>query len=144
MSTFREWMNRLQFFGKGHRFDREMGDELQFHIETRAAELQESGVSKEQAMQRARREFGSVQLAREDSRQAWQFPGIEHFLLDLRVGFRMLWRSPGFSVLAILCLTRGIGANAAVFSWIEGLLFRPYPAVVQQDRLMALSGTAKG
>ena len=144
MSTFREWMNRLQFFAKGRRFDRDMGDELQFHIEARATELQEAGVAKEEAMQRACKEFGSVQLAREDSREAWQFPWLEHFLLDLRVGFRMLWRSPGFSVLAILCLTLGIGANAAVFSWIEGLLFRPYPAVAHQEQLMALSGTAKG
>src|ERR1700752_2774987 len=69
---------------------------------------------------------------------------MQTFLQDLRFGFRMLRRSPGFSVLAILCLTLGIGANAAVFSWIEGLLFRPYPAVVQQDTRMPLSGTAKG
>src|SRR5437016_623237 len=56
----------------------------------------------------------------------------------------MLRRSPGFSALAILCLTLGIGANAAVFSWIEGILFRPYPAVTHQERLLALGGTARG
>src|SRR6201993_3051378 len=67
-----------------------------------------------------------------------------NFLQDLRFGFRMLGRSPGFSLLAILCLTLGIGANAAVFSWIEGILFRPYPAVVHQERLFALTGTALG
>jgi len=55
-----------------------------------------------------------------------------------------LFRNPGFSTLAILCLTLGIGANAAVFSWIEGILFRPYPAVVHQERLFALGGTARG
>ncbi|HYL63134.1 MAG TPA: ABC transporter permease [Candidatus Methylomirabilis sp.] len=144
MSTFREWMNRLLFFGRGHSFDREMGDELQFHIEARAEELRESGVSPDEARLRARREFGSVQLTREDSREAWQFLWLEQFFSDLRVGSRMLWRSPGFSGLAIVCLTLGIGANAAVFSWIEGLLFRPYPAVVHQERLMALSGTDRG
>ena len=53
----------------------------------------------------------------------------------------MLRRSPGFSLLAILCLTLGIGANAAVFSWIEGILLRPYPLVVDQDRLFAVTGT---
>ena len=58
------------------------------------------------------------------------------FLQDLRFGFRMLRRSPGFSLLAILCLTLGIGANAAVFSWVEGILFRPYPAVTHQNRLV--------
>src|SRR5947208_1076372 len=63
---------------------------------------------------------------------------------DLRYGFRMLRRSPGFSLLAILCLTLGIGANAAVFSWIEGILLRPFPLVVDQDRLLAVAGTNRG
>jgi predicted permease len=62
-------------------------------------------------------------------------------LQDLRFGFRMLRRSPGVSILAILCLTVGIGANAAVFSWIEGILLRPFPLVAGQDRLMAVTGT---
>ncbi len=68
---------------------------------------------------------------------------IESVFQDLRFGLRLLRRSPGFSILAILCLTLGIGANAAVFSWIEGILFRPYPAVVHQERLLALAGTAR-
>jgi hypothetical protein len=63
---------------------------------------------------------------------------------DLRYGIRQLFRSPGFSALAILCLTLGIGANTAVFSWIEEILFRPYPAVAHQERLVALSGTSLG
>jgi predicted permease len=65
----------------------------------------------------------------------------ENFLQDMRFGFRMLLRNPGFSILAVLCLTVGIGANAAVFSWIEGVLFRPFPAVAHQDRMVAISGT---
>jgi putative ABC transport system permease protein len=63
---------------------------------------------------------------------------------DLRFGFRMLRRPAGLSILAILCLTLGIGANAAVFSWIEGILFRPYPLVIDQDRLFAVAGTNRG
>jgi predicted permease len=66
---------------------------------------------------------------------------FETFLQDLRFGFRMLLRNPGFSILAVVCLTVGIGANAAVFSWIEGVLFRPYPAVAHQDRMVAITGT---
>src|SRR5579864_7083107 len=69
---------------------------------------------------------------------------VDDFIQDLRYGLRQLLRSPGFSALAILCLTLGIGANAAVFSWVEGILFRPYPAVAHQERLFALAGTARG
>jgi len=69
---------------------------------------------------------------------------IDTALQDFRFGFRMLRRSPGFSMLAILCLTLGIGANVAVFSWIEGILIRPFPAVAHQERLLAVSGTARG
>jgi len=72
------------------------------------------------------------------------FEQFEKPVQDLRYGVRQLWRSPGFSSLAILCLTLGIGANTAVFSWIEGILFRPYPAVAHQERLLALAGTARG
>jgi predicted permease len=56
----------------------------------------------------------------------------------------MLWRQPGFSILAIACLTLGIGANTSVFSWIEGVLLRPFPAVAHQERLFVLGGTVRG
>jgi macrolide transport system ATP-binding/permease protein len=69
---------------------------------------------------------------------------MQTFLQDLRFGFRMLRRSPGFSFLAILCLTLGIGTNAAVISWIEGILIRPYPLVAHQDRMFALVGITRG
>src|ERR1700743_331084 len=79
-------------------------------------------------------------VAREEGEARW----LDDFRQDLRGGLRMLRRSPGFTVLAVLCLTLGIGANAAVFSAMEGVLFRPYPMVAHQERLMALAGTARG
>jgi len=60
------------------------------------------------------------------------------------LGLRMLLRNPGFTVLAILCLTLAIGANATVFGWVEGILLRPYPLVSDQERLVALAGTVRG
>jgi macrolide transport system ATP-binding/permease protein len=68
---------------------------------------------------------------------------MQTFLQDLRFGFRMLGRSPGFSILAILCLTLGIGTNAAVLSWIEGILIHPYPLVAHEDRMFALNATTR-
>src|SRR6516162_3158622 len=69
---------------------------------------------------------------------------MQTFFQDLRFGFRMLLRNPGFSVLALLCLTLGIGTNAAVLSWVEGILIRPYPLVPDQDRMFAVIGTTRG
>ncbi|MBZ5600824.1 MAG: ABC transporter permease [Acidobacteriia bacterium] len=60
---------------------------------------------------------------------------------DLRFGLRMLRRTPAFALLAILCLTLGIGATTSVFSWIEGILLRPFPLVAHQDRMVAITGT---
>src|SRR6201993_3059013 len=69
---------------------------------------------------------------------------MQTLLQHLRFGFRMLLRSPGCSILAVLCLTLGIGTNAAVLSWIEGILIRPYPLVPHQDRMFAPIGTTRG
>ena len=126
------------------RLDRSMEEELQFHITERAADLRRSGVPAVEAERRARLEFGGMENYKEQCRETQSFHGIRSFFSDLRFGLRMLRHSPGFSILAILCLTLGIGANAAVFSWIEGILFRPYPAVAHQERLVALAGTARG
>jgi macrolide transport system ATP-binding/permease protein len=126
------------------RLDRSMEEELRFHIAERAADLQRSGVPIAEAERRAQLEFGGMESYKEQCRETRRFHSMHSFFADLRFGFRMLWRSPGFSILAILCLTLGIGANAAVFSWVEGILFRPYPAVTHQERLFALTGTARG
>jgi predicted permease len=104
----------------------------------------ESGMSQEEAHYAAVRRFGNVTSAQEKSREMWRWNSAETVFQDVRFGLRQLRRNPGFSILTILCLTLGIGANAAVFSWIEGILLRPYPAVTHQERLLALTGTARG
>jgi predicted permease len=102
------------------------------------------GESPEAAAVSARREFGNAALIREITREMWGGRALERLLQDLRFGIRMLARRPGFSVLAILCLTLGIGANAAVYAWIEGILLRPYPAVSHPESLVVLAGTSRG
>ncbi len=68
---------------------------------------------------------------------------IPTFWQDVRFGFRILRRSPAFSVLAVLCLTLGIGATTSVFSWVEGILLRPFPLVDHQERMVAVAGITR-
>ena len=124
--------------------DQSMDEEMNFHIEERAADLRRSGVPSEEAKRRAKIEFGGTESYKEQCRDTRPFQWIHGFFSDFRFGMRMLRRSPGFSILAILCLTIGIGANAAVFGWIEGTLYRPYPLVSHEERLFVLAGTARG
>jgi predicted permease len=124
--------------------DQSIEEEMRFHIDERAAELHRSGVPADAAKRKAQIEFGGKESYKEECRETRAFQWVHNFVFDLRFGVRMLRRNPGFSALAILCLTVGIGANAAVFGWIEGTLFRPYPLVTNQDRLFVLAGTARG
>src|SRR6266704_1555861 len=141
---FRVSVHRLIAFFRRRRLEDDLDAELRSHLEM-AVELNvRKGIAPEDARGEARRSFGGVEQTKENYRDQRGLPMIETTLQDLRFGFRMLRRSPGFSALAVLCLTLGIGANAAVFSWIEGILFRPYPAVTHQERLLALGGTARG
>jgi predicted permease len=124
--------------------DQELSDELRDHLEQQIQVNLEKGMSPEEARYAALRALGGITQIEQQCRDARGHNLIENTIQDLRYGFRQLCRSPGFSVLTILCLTLGIGANAAVFSWAEGILFRPYPAVAHQERLLALAGTARG
>src|SRR6202521_2529280 len=141
---FRTFTHRLAAVFRRRRLEDDRDEELRSHLEM-AVELNvRKGMAPEDARGEARRSFGGVEQTKQDYREQRGLPMIETALQDLRFGFRMLRRAPGFSILAILCLTLGIGANAAVFSWIEGILFRPYPLVAHQERLLAITGTARG
>src|SRR5207245_2101612 len=141
---FRTFLQRLVALFRRRQLEHDLDEELRSHLEM-AVELNlRKGMSAEEARHEALKSFGGVEQAKENYRDRRGLPMIETTLQDLRFGLRMLGRSPGFSVLAILCLTLGIGANAAVFSWVEGILFRPYPAVAHQEQLFALTGTARG
>jgi putative ABC transport system permease protein len=144
MPRIRAWFYRLiGLLGKNRR-DAEMAEEIQQHIDLLIERNMAAGMSPGEARHVALREFGGVEQIKQIAREqrVWMWP--DQLWQDVRFGVRMLWRSPGFSLLAILCLTLGIGTNAAVFSWIEGILFHPYPAVEHEDRMFALAGTTRG
>jgi predicted permease len=141
---FRTFLHRLAALFRRRRLEDDLDEELRLHLEM-AVELNlRKGMTAEDAHRDALRGFGGIEQTKENYRDQRGLPLIETTLQDLRFGLRMLRRSPGFSVLAILCLTLGIGANAAVFSWVEGILFRPYPAVTHQEQLLAVTGTTRG
>jgi macrolide transport system ATP-binding/permease protein len=121
--------------------DRDLSEELQFHLQNQIDEYIAAGMNAQEARYAAFRSLGGVERVKEECREARNMNLIENFAQDVHFGLRMLRRSPGFTILTILCLTLGIGANAAVFSWVEGILLRPYPLVTHQERLVALSGT---
>ena len=134
------WMRFCGLFHK-QQLDRELNDELASHLEMHIEDNLRSGMAPEAARRDALLKLGGLEQTKEIYRGQRGLPSIETAWQDLHFGFRMLRRSPGFTLLAILCLTLGIGANAAVFSWVEGILLRPYPLVSQQERLVALAGT---
>jgi macrolide transport system ATP-binding/permease protein len=126
------------------RQEADLDAELRAHIEMAVDLNLRKGMAAADARREALRSFGGIEQIKEIYRDQRGLPMIETALQDLRYGFRMLRRSPGFSALAIFCLTLGIGANAAVFSWIEGTLLRPFPGVVDQSRLLILAGKDRG
>src|SRR3989441_9803364 len=136
--------HRLAALFRGRHLEGELDAELRSHLEIAIERNLRRGMGPEQARREALLDLGGVEQTKEIYREQRGLPMIETALQDLRFGFRMLRRSPGFSSLAILCLTLGIGANAAVFSWIEGTLLRPFPLVANQDRLFVLAGTNRG
>src|SRR6516164_10022722 len=135
---------RLRSLFRNDKAEQDLGEELQFHLQNQIDEYVAQGMNPQEARHAAFRSLGGVEQVKEECREARKMNLIENFARDLRLGLRMLRRNPGFTVLAILCLTLAIGANAAVFSWVEGILLRPYPLVSNQERLVALAGTVRG
>src|SRR5579864_7523874 len=137
-------IRRVAALFRRRHLDEDLDAELRSHVEMAVERNMRKGMSAEDARREALCSLGGVEQTKEVYRDRRGLPMIETTLQDARFGFRMLRRSPGFSILVILCLTLGIGANAAVFSWVEGVLFRPYPLVSHQERLLAITGTSLG
>jgi hypothetical protein len=144
MTQLRVFLRRLSGLLRKGDLERNMEEELDHHLRMETAENVHKGMTAEEARSAALRRFGGVAQIKETYRETHGLPVFQVLWQDVRFGLRMLRRNPGFSSLAILCLTLGIGANAAVFSWIEGILLRPFPLVAHQDRMMAVTGTNRG
>ena len=135
---------RLASLFRGADLERNLDDELDFHLEMEIANNIRLGMNPREARSAALRRFGGVAQIKEIYRETRGLPIMEILWQDLRFGWRTLRRNPAFSIAAFFCLTLGVGANAAVFSWMEGILFRPFPLVTHQERLVAIAGNDRG
>src|SRR5580693_87994 len=117
--------------------DADLERELRSDLELEEEEQREGGISEEEARSAALRAFGNPTLVREQTRAVWSWNLLESLARDLRFSLRTLRRTPGFTVIAILVMGLGIGANVALFTVVRGVLLKPLP-FQDPDRLVML------
>lgn len=118
--------------------ERELDSELRFHLDRQTEKHIRAGFSHDEARRRARIELGGLEQTKEACREASGVRLLETFLQDVRFGLRLLRRNPGFTFIVVITLALGIGANAAIFSIVDSVLFRPLP-YKNADRLIDLT-----
>jgi hypothetical protein len=135
-------MNPISRWLQKRRVEHEMAHEIAEHLDEKIDQLCRQGHSEDEARALARRQFGNVTLQQEDSRASWGWNTVEQFRQDLRFGWRVLTKTPGFTATAVMVLALGIGMNTAMFSAVKAVLLSalPYP---EPERMVELRQTAK-
>ena len=131
-------LRKLAWLAQRRRKEEQLNAELQFHLEEAEEEFLDSGLAEDEARRAARLELGNLGLIREDTRATWGWPLADQFLQDLRYAVRTILRNPGFTLMATLTLALGIGANTAIFSFLDALLMRSLP-VAEPASLVVLN-----
>src|SRR5579872_2166711 len=136
-------LSRIVNAVRSNRLDRDLADELQFHIDARIEELVRGGTPLRQAEREARRHFGNTLALRESSREAKLVPWLESLAQDIRFGARVLLKNRAATFAALATLSLALGASTAAFTLIDGLMLKPLP-VYQPDRLVYFSYSQGG
>lgn len=126
-----EWLGelwrRLLFAIRKRQLDRDLEDEMRFHLEMKTRQNREAGLGSEESRLAARRSFGNALALRETAREAWSWRWLDALARDVRHGLRGFRRSPGFVSVAVLTLALGLGANTAIFAVLYNVVLRPLP-----------------
>jgi predicted permease len=133
---------KLCFYLRRNQFDRELEEEMKFHLEMKMEENLQAGMGPAEASSAATRQFGNQTLLQEMSREMWGVRSIETLFQDLRFGLRMLLKNSGLTCVAALSLALGIGANTVVFSLLDVVLLKTLP--VKQPEQLVLFGWFSG
>jgi predicted permease len=141
--TWNDVLLRLRALRSPARAESELDDELQFHLEMEARKLREAGLSGPAARNAARAQFGGVEQVREQCRDVRGLSAVENLARDIRYGARMLAKSPVFTIVAVLSLAIGIGANTAVFTLVDAILLKMLPVKHPEQLVMLKWGTPR-